>query len=1749
MTKTSKILRKTLRIFLWILAGILGLILLVIIFINLPVGKRVIRNQAVSYLENKLNTKVSIGEIDFSLPKWVELKNVYIEDQKKDTLVYGGKLAVDVAMLKLISGDIDIKKVAVSDLTVKLNRSEKDSFFNYQFIINAFASPTATPAAKDTSAMQLTLDEVSLKNIRFVSNDAYGGTDMYAYVGALSLTTKTFQPDRMKFFFDELRAKQVVFTMDTYKAAGVIDTVKMVDTSSDNIEYGLFVTANKLLLENALVRVDNKINGLHYDNKLNHFEVNKIRFNMDESEGSADQIFLDSSSIGFVSPTVPVVVMKKDTVITETVTPWNFSVNKLLIAQTAIKYDDSNKPAADGLDFGHMDIANLFADVNDFKYAPDVTKASVTQLAFADKSGFKLDTTHAVFSMTDKELNADDIYIKTPNSLITRSVSLTYDSLAGITLNPKNTTLTAVLENSRVAFKDIYLLVPALKASLPPAQFANQYVDVNTKLQGSLARLNLPYFQLVGLTGSRINAKGVLFNLTDPDKFAYNLEIINSSFLKQDLVKFIPPEQLAQFASLPPVINLKGTFVGDMNALTANINTSAKDFGLSGIFKISNIKDPANIKFDANVSNLALTKGLIEGFLPPEAKAQINLPERLSAKGKLAGNTNNITTDLKVFSSYGDATVKGFINNIQDPTKAKYDLAFSTPGFNVGKLIRQDTTIGVLAGNFAATGTGFDYKTMNSDIKANISSFGFNKYDYKDVKVQAQLNNGYIQAKGISQDPNLALAFNLNANVKNEFPSVNGTIRIDTVQLQNLNLYDSVLNFSGLVKVDAKNLKPRQLDASLLIDTLRLRMGSQRFVLDTISVVASNQNGVDSIKFRAPFATINAGGAFDYDKIGISLQRYINKYYTLPVDSSSTEVIAPQQLGFEGTIKQTPILTALVPGLTAFSDISFDGEFNSDEADSALALHANIPMLQYSTYKISEGKIGIQSTSEKINYDLTFDTLDTGSKLLYGTFVRGAAANDSLSLNARTQDNTKRDWFGIAGTASVANEDYSFRLQDSLILNYETWEVARDNYISYNKDGIIVNHVVLNNDTSSISIASKELVRNSPIDINVKDFDLETISSIASGDTLLASGVLNIQATVSDLDKPLPGFTGNATATNLQFLQNHLGDLTANAEKVNDNEIAADLSLQGYGNDVKANGNYYLNNSNKEFDAKLNINSFSFRTIEAFSAGQLTNSSGRLRGDFTATGKFADPRWKGEVNFDTTKFTITQLGTPYFIDQQKIVLDYPRVSFPKFTIKDSLDHNLIFDGYVATTPDMDLRLNLDINAKDFVLVNAKRAVGSQLYGYAAVDADIKITGTGVAPKIEGNVLVNDKSDLTILLPETNYAKTEGEGIVRFIDRDTFDINPPVVAFKPAADPPKTFAQFLNYNLNIQVNKEAAFTIVIDPITGDEVKVQGDARLNAGVDPGGNLILAGNYNLFSGYYDFHYQFLTRKFDLVQGSTIAFAGEPMDAVVDITASYTANTSAKELIGNEVSNADASTNNALNQKLPFNVLLHLTGPLSKPNISFDISLPDEGVNINSSVRSSIDGKLAQIRDDEAATNKQVFSLLLFGRFVGEQSSDFFKGNGGGGFSDIARQSVSQFLSEALNQIAGDVIKGVDIDLGLNAYNDYSSGNAANRTDLNVAVSKSFLNDRLKVSVGQSFGLEGQDAASKAAAGNTGFKPDISLGYKLTKDGKYLLRAYTKNQYEATVDGFVVETGLSFVVTLDYDKFRELFQKNKKK
>jgi hypothetical protein len=295
---------------------------------------------------------------------------------------------------------------------------------------------------------------------------------------------------------------------------------------------------------------------------------------------------------------------------------------------------------------------------------------------------------------------------------------------------------------------------------------------------------------------------------------------------------------------------------------------------------------------------------------------------------------------------------------------------------------------------------------------------------------------------------------------------------------------------------------------------------------------------------------------------------------------------------------------------------------------------------------------------------------------------------------------------------------------------------------------------------------------------------------------------------------------------------------------------------------------------------------------------------------------------------------------------------------------------------------------------------------------------------------------------------------------------------------------------------------------------------------------------------------NFNLIKRKFDIKPGSYILWTGEPTSGNINITAVYKVNASPLDLVINQLSGITTETRNTYKQKIPFETELKMKGELLQPQISFDIVLPEENNTVSTEIINTTQAKLEQIRRDEDALNKQVFVLLLLNRFIGENPFESEAGGTSGAF--IAKQSASKILSQQLNNIANDLINGFELDFDLEATENYTSGEKEERTDLNVGLSKQLLNDRLKVTIGSSFGLEGTPQQNEQATTIAG---DITADYLITKDGRYKLRAYRKNNYQVALQGQVIETGVAFIITMNYDKFRELFhnksngsKKNKK-
>ncbi len=478
--------------------------------------------------------------------------------------------------------------------------------------------------------------------------------------------------------------------------------------------------------------------------------------------------------------------------------------------------------------------------------------------------------------------------------------------------------------------------------------------------------------------------------------------------------------------------------------------------------------------------------------------------------------------------------------------------------------------------------------------------------------------------------------------------------------------------------------------------------------------------------------------------------------------------------------------------------------------------------------------------------------------------------------------------------------------------------------------------------------------------------------------------------------------------------------------------------------------------------------------------------------------------------------------------------------FDNFEIRDSASNTLNLNGNVTTSNFINYGFNLDVDAKNFRALNTTKKDNKIYYGQLYLTTNLHVGGTETKPIVDGSIAVNQGTNFNIVVPQQEPGVVEREGVVVFTDFDVPENDSLFLAY----DSLNTASIFgFDITTNIEIQKEAVFNIIVDVANGDFLNVQGTGQLSAGIDPSGKTTLTGTYEIEQGGYQFSYNFIKRKFDIEKGSKIVWLGEPTNAQVDVKAIYTTNAAPLDLLEQELGVETAvSERNKYLQKLPFQIHLNLSGKLMKPIIAFDIILPPGNYSIGTDVTTRVSSKLAQLRQEPSELNKQVFAVLLLNRFVGENP---FQSSGEGfNAGSFAKQSVSRLMTEQLNQLAGGLIEGVDLNFDVASSDDYSTGERRSRTDLNVGLSKRLLNDRLTVTVGSNFELEGPQQSNQRGNNIAG---NVAVNYQLSKSGRYMLRFYRKNDYQGVVDGYIIETGLGFIMTVDYNRIREILQAKK--
>lgn len=1651
MNKALSILKKTFKAILWVVSIFVLLFLIVAGIIQIPAVQNKIVHYATTFVSNKTHTRVEINNVSISFPKSVVMEGLYLEDLKKDTLVYVGKVKVNIVLYNLIFNKITVNSFALEDLNLNLYSTKTDSLFNYNFLITAFADTAKQKPAKPKtpSSWTFTVDNVSLKNIRIRYDDEFGGMNVVASLAKTELKMKKINLEKSIYNIDDLLVENLKANVLIKESQN--QQVKKSTGTLPNI------SANNIQINNSTVTFGDSINKQTVIAGINRFKLKDGLVDLQNELVTLDNIYLSNSAIQYFTSdsklasgsnaTVPVPVTFKN--------EWKVTVKNIELDDNSLAYKVANKPdVTTAFDASHLNYKHVKLAATDLYYSTDSTKVSVNKFSAIDQNNFAITQFETDFRMDNHSITAKKIKAATSHSTIEGDLNIRYASLQ------------------------------SLKDSLP--------------------------FMMLNL-----NLKRASFQ--NSDILYFNPQLIAQAFFKNKTNTTTVSGQVNG-----RVNNLKGKNLVIKTGLKTVLET---DFNIVGL---PNVQSAYFI-----FPNLKLISGKqdIEMMAGSSIPSSINLPENITMLINFKGKIKAFESTIGMSSSYGAANLTATI----DPQE-NFSANMNIVDFDMGSLLKNKSMYGPVSLTADVTGHGLDSKTMKAQIKADVSQIYLNKYTYHNLRIDGTASGQEFAGKVNLNDKNVVLDFDGLVNMTPNQERYKFHLNVQGADLQRLNFSTDDMRIGLDATADFSGGTVNNLNGTAAISNLIIAHNGKKYVLDSVLVASVNEPNKSEFNFSSALVGLKYNGTISPTALPGAMTQFINNYFPFANAKPAKKKVEPSNFNFEIQLHNLPLLSeVLLPQLKEFEPGIITGSFDSRKNE--LKLNATMKHIVYGTTEINDLAVDVNSDSTALNYKISSSGI-ANSQINFANFLfDGKLANNKIYANISSIENVLNKKLLIQSQITKDKGNYKLMLDPkNFYLMNNRWDIAADNYVEFGKQGFLIHHLFMNNAQSQVNIASVHDKFNDDLNIAIKNFKLEDISRIVEKDSSLVKGNVDGNVLLKRVHNSY-GIIADANITNLIVRNVPIGNLAVKAENTTSERFDINAKLSGVDNNLTATGYFVPNGGANSLNIKADIQSLSMKTVEAFSMGQVTEASGNASGNFLLAGRTDAPEITGELTFNNAFLKPAYFNNRYELKHETVQIKNDGIYFNSFTLVDPNQHTAVIDGAVKMKNFSDYNFGLQINTTDFLLFNTSAKDNKEFYGRMVIDSKIDVKGPMSLPVVNAKLEMKKGSNFTFAVPEDKLTTDKGEDVVEFNDSLA---NNSILFRSDKKVIKKTNVTGFDLSSIIVIDKEATLRLLMDPTSSDSLVVKGDAALSFTMDRSGKMSLAGAYNLNEGSYLISLEsVIKRKFDIIPGSTIIWNGDPLDADISINATYSVRAAPYDLMADQMASLSDIEKGGYKQMYPFLVLLKLRGAILKPEISFEIQLAPEDKGILGGV---VNQKLNMLNEDPSLLNKQVFALLVLGRFVQENPLQ----TESGGTSTLVRSTVGNFLSAQLNQLSSKIVKGVDLNFNVQSYDDYQTGQAQGRTQVEIGLKKQLFNERLSVQLGGTVDVEGEAAKQNSASNITS---DITIEYKLTNDGRYRLKAFRHNQYEGAIEGQLVETGAGVVYVRDFNKWKDFFIKSVKK
>ena len=1162
--------------------------------------------------------------------------------------------------------------------------------------------------------------------------------------------------------------------------------------------------------------------------------------------------------------------------------------------------------------------------------------------------------------------------------------------------------------------------------------------------------------------------------------------------------------------------------------------------------------------FDVNVAELSTNLGFIEQFTPPASQQYIpptNDPT-LVMTASATGYLSDLNAEASLQSGVGGLVADA--HYAQDGAYTDVQADVQASDFNLGQLLRPfvgDT----LARDFdrlsfhadadvRQQATTRDTTLQRADINLVVDELDFRKHRYQGLVVRGTMEGDDVDAQIRYEDSLLNLTTNAQANLVQE------TYRLN-LQLQDANLFrlnlvsDSIIIKNSKLQADIQGTDPDQLTGFVRLFDTEVVKDFDSYVQDSILFTAEQSDGNRLLTLATDHMKAVISGQFTVAELPQALEDFEQYYLAASaavdpeagMDTVNTREMGGQQVDFRLDIQETPELAkAFVPDLDIPEPMFITADFNS--ANRHLELAANVPHLVYGTNVVDSLSLTAVTDQRRIDTELYVNNVVASGLTIPKIRLEGHLTSEAPA-EATSQEPLATTVVDFNLKMGKANSPYRLDLTSQvrsgrdtidvllddleLMIKNAAWETPRNAHITYADNYLDIESFYLKQGDQEIALLTQQENNTSTLKVVIEQLMLNPLFNAFDLEDYQVEGTLAGNATVNDLFTPGP-IDADFKINRLAVQDTVLGDLNLRVQKdipASETEDIVDvlLTLQGKYNDLKVAGDYNLaaGPAEEALDFEVDLNLSELEHWQPLAQDFLKELAGTLRADMTIRGSTEQPSINGNVTFaDDLFITPTATAARLYVENQKVQFTGDQVVLNEFTLLDSARTPAVLDGTVAFADLTNPRVDLTFVTEQFIFVSSEEYDNEEFYGRAVASTDLAITGPSDEVAVKGSVSVDEGTNMTVALisgPE----EVAQAGFVNFVDVSEFVKADTVLqdssGLVSVSQEPDTVAlSGFILSTEVKVDPAAQFTVVIDPVNGDQLVVSGEADLKVDQNLQGDLTMQGPFTVESGSYLLTFaKVIKKEFTVREGSTIVWSGDPANAALNMTAVYTVETSLAELGAPDV-------------EAPANVLLSIEGYLENPALSFGIEIPNaESLGATGGV--SIQQNIEKMEQNETQLYKNVFGLIVLGRFIPNEGGLGSGGSGGGvgeAANDQINNSVSQLLTSQLSKLSEDYLGGVEIDVGLES--NQAGGGAAGR-DVNVAFSKD-LGERLSVTVG------GTTASGQGGGGLAG---EFEVLYRITEDGNLNLKAFRNSERNPLTNQIEDDTGVSLFYQNSFDQF----------